>query len=226
MTQKACIETSTNRILELKPAVAGANWVVAPDYIDISWTFDGTEFVPPTLTQEALVDTGTNELITTITSDPMSFWVDASDEVTDEWTYDGNAFVSPPAPVLSEEKVEGKRAIDSAAEIKRREFITIGSGQAMTYANKAAEVRRYIDAGYPASLAEYPYIQAEVNATGQSATDAANNIKTLRDAWVVIDVQIEEERIGGKAGIDAAADVAAVNAQVASSVAIIEAITG
>ncbi|HSK40923.1 MAG TPA: hypothetical protein VK943_14240, partial [Arenibaculum sp.] len=52
--------------------------------------------------------------------------------------------------------------IDVEAEQVRARYITPGAGQAMVYQAKQAEARRYRDAGYPADLAGYALLDAEV----------------------------------------------------------------
>lgn len=103
-------------------------------------------------------------------------------------------------------KANAKADIDIHAEAARLRHVTSGAGQAMAYQAKADEATDYIAAGYPADLTSYPFIQAEVNATGKNSTLAANDILLQKSAWYAIGAQIEEIRLGGKKSVDDATD--------------------
>lgn len=107
---------------------------------------------------------------------------------------------------LDDQKIRAKYAIDMTAEKIRRKYITSNPGQVGTYNEKYIEAKAYKDAGYPSigSPIDYPFIQAEVDATGMTAQDAADLIITTRNAWIIMAANIEKERRKGKLNIDSA----------------------
>ncbi len=107
-------------------------------------------------------------------------------------------------------KDEAKNQVDQTAESARLRYVTPGSAQAMTYTEKAEEASVYITAGYPVDLTPFPFIQAEVNATGKANNQAADDIMAKKASWKIIGAQIEEKRIGGKVNIDASSDEAGI----------------
>jgi len=111
-------------------------------------------------------------------------------------------------------KLSYKLEIDEMSETIRLRHLTAGAGQIITYQEKADEAGDYVAAGYPVGLSGYPFIQAEVNATNKTATQAADDILTQQSAWIIVGAQIEELRIGGKFNID--------NATVISDVEVIK----
>ena len=117
-----------------------------------------------------------------------------------------------PAPGidLDELKLYSRYMIDVTAERARLRYITDGAGQASVYQEKAAEADAYITAGYPVDLTSWPFIQAEVNATGLTSTQAADAIVAQRNTWRILGANIEEERLGGKAAVNAAVDEAGI----------------
>jgi hypothetical protein len=121
-------------------------------------------------------------------------------------------------PTLTTFQEEAKLSVDNMAEATRLKYVTAGSTQAMTYQEKGDEAADYVAAGYPVDLSSYPFIQAEASATGNTATQAADNILAQKSAWIAIGAAVEEVRIGGKITIDAAVDEAAV--EVARDIAI------
>ena len=131
---------------------------------------------------------------------------------------------------LDEKKVAAKLKVDSAAEKARLRFITNGSGQAMVYQEKADEAADFIANSYPAPTGSpptyvgYPFIQAEINATGKTKEQAADDIIAQRTAWVATGAQIEEERLGGKSAIDSASDETGVNSARDSAITNLDAI--
>ncbi len=114
--------------------------------------------------------------------------------------------VDNPELTLTDIKDEAKLIVDQTAESTRLKYITSGSGQAMTYIVKAEEAADYITAGYPVNLTPYLFIQAEVNATGKTNIQAADDIIATKALWKTIGAQIEEVRIFGKINIDGQSD--------------------
>lgn len=105
---------------------------------------------------------------------------------------------------LTLRRLEAKVEVDRVAERARLKYVTFGSGQAMTYAEKSDEAADYVAAGYPVDLSSYPFLQAEVNATGKTPVAAADDILMQKSAWIVVGAAIEEARLLGKKNIDAA----------------------
>jgi len=128
------------------------------------------------------------------------------------------------APTLEEAQAAGRADIDSVAGQARSRYITVAPGQEMTYLEKSDQAADYVTAGYPADTSNYPFVQAEMNATGQSKEDAADGILAQKSAWIAVGVQIEEHRLGGKAAVDAATDLAGVDSAVSAAVALLDAV--
>ena len=125
---------------------------------------------------------------------------------------------------LVEYKAQARYDVDYAAEMARLRYITNGAGQALVYERKEEEARAFVTAGYPADTSPYPFITAEINATGKSKEDAADDIITKADAWIVVGANIEEQRITGKAAVDAAVDNTGVDSARATAIATLDAI--
>jgi len=161
----------------------------------------------------------------------MGYDPEADYEVKDDEDGNGPYFVSfSGSPVPSEDDINtfytnyqaspdrlvdakhvAKIEIDNMAEIVRLKYITAGFGQSMTYQEKAAEAQEYKDAGYPTITgSEYPWVKAEMDATGDNGQTAADDILAQRAAWVAIGTVIERERRLGKINVDAAGDESAV----------------
>lgn len=105
---------------------------------------------------------------------------------------------------LTEYKLTQLNRIDSLAEHARSKYITAGYGQMLTYQEKSDEASDYLVAGSPVDLTGYPFIQAEVNATGKTATVASNDILDAQSLWITKGALIEEYRLKGKIDIKAA----------------------
>lgn len=150
-----------------------------------------------------VVDGTVNDLIKWKHADPKP----TQSELDIMW----NEYLAANPVDLNAIKDEAKRNVDQTSEETRLRYVTSGSSQAMTYQEKGDEAADYVANGYPVDLASYPFIQAEVNATGKTPTAAADDILAQKSAWIVIGAAVEEVRIGGKINIDAAVDEAAVN---------------
>jgi hypothetical protein len=125
--------------------------------------------------------------------------------VSYEASFDNNALVTG--------KTKAKIAIDTKAEEVRLRYLTPGAGQAATYQEKAEEATDYVVAGYPADLTNYPFIEAEVLATGKTSTQAADDILAQKSAWITVGAQIERHRLAGKKDVDEALTIVAVEAE-------------
>lgn len=109
-------------------------------------------------------------------------------------------YAPPPLDLI---KSEIKARLDAAAENERLKYITSGSGQAMTYQQKAAEAAACLADTDP-DPADYPLLAAEIGITGATLEDVADAVCAAHQAWRVIGAQIEAARLGGKAAIDGA----------------------
>ncbi|MFS8051572.1 hypothetical protein QD357_01975 [Rhizobium sp. BR 317] len=116
---------------------------------------------------------------------------------------------------LDAAKVALKTQIDAAAEIERLKYITSGAGQAMTYSQKADEASRYLAATQPVA-ADYPLLSAEVGITAADIAGVAAIVDAAFKQWQTIGAAIEATRLGAKKTIEAATDVASVEAVVAA----------
>ncbi len=100
-------------------------------------------------------------------------------------------------------------AVNSRAEAVRCLFLTPGSGQAITYARKEDEARAWTAEADPA---DFPFLSAEAAATGTTLGDTAALVLAQAIAWVTIGAAIEGNRRGLVVAIDAAPDVASLEA--------------
>lgn len=130
------------------------------------------------------------------------------------------ARAAPPAPTFAEQRAAAIRQIDAMAEAVRLRYITPGAGQAATYMLKEQQAEAFKAAGYAGTPPGM--VQAEVDATGKTAQQAADFILATRDAWVAKAVQVEDARrkwdvaIGAVADGDAAGLAAALQAGLAA----------
>lgn len=100
-------------------------------------------------------------------------------------------------------------AVNSRAEAVRCLFLTPGSGQAITYARKEDEARAWTAEADPAA---FPFLSAEATATGATLADTAALVLDQANAWVTIGAAVEGNRRGLVVAIDAAPDVASLEA--------------
>ncbi len=98
---------------------------------------------------------------------------------------------------------------NTAAEALRARFLTAGSGQAMTYLRKEDEARRFDPEG---DAADYPFLAAEAASTGATLADTAALVLAQANSWATLGAAIEGHRRGLVVAIDAAEDMAALNA--------------
>jgi hypothetical protein len=108
------------------------------------------------------------------------------------------------AEQLAAAKTSAKVKIDEMAGIARSMVITIAPGQELTYQEKSEQAADYVAAGYPADTSSYPFVQAEIEATGKTKEQAADDILVKKSEWIAVGSTIEMHRIGGKVQVDAA----------------------
>lgn len=131
-------------------------------------------------------------------------------------------YVAPTKP-LGAAIADAEVQIDAAASAARARFVSSGTGQDGAYVVKAQQAQAWAAAGYPADAVP-PYVAAEAAAVGETARARADLIIATAAQWSdVIGPQIEAARIGGKAAVRAAADVAGVEAARAAA---LSALTG
>lgn len=111
---------------------------------------------------------------------------------------------------LPEIRARAAADIDAAAGAARARYITIAPGQEATYLLKAQQARDFQAAGHAGPVPSL--VQAEADATGETAEAACERIRAEEAAWVAKAAQIEAVRRRGKIQVAAAADVAAVAA--------------
>lgn len=108
-------------------------------------------------------------------------------------------------------KGELMQRIDERAEVERLKYITPGTGQSMTYTEKAREAMAFNASEYP-SATMYPHLVAEVGITGKDVDEVALNVLVVREGWAKISAVIEKIRLGTKKAIKDAVDVRAAKA--------------
>lgn len=134
-------------------------------------------------------------------------------------TFDGAtlaAIVNPPDfPAI---KTAALAAIDAAAGAARARYITIAPGQEATYLIKADQATAFKAAAYTGTVPGL--VQAEIDATGATAQQAADDILAQEAAWAVLAALIESARRRGKVAVAACAnDVSAIDAAKTAAVA-------
>lgn len=128
------------------------------------------------------------------------------------------AAVEEPNPeddlVLDQWKIRLSARIDEDAERARLRYITGGSGQAMTYqqkAQEAAEVLALVGSG-EIDASHFPLLSAEVGITAPTLIEVAQVVDYAYQTWRVVGAQIEALRLGGKASVSAASTIPAAKA--------------
>jgi hypothetical protein len=122
-----------------------------------------------------------------------------------------------PEPTFEQIKAWYKGSVDGQAENSRSKYITLGSGQAMTYMQKASEAKAYLAAAMPVDT-DYPLILAEVGITAATLGEVATVVNGAFAQWQQIGAAIETARLGTKAAIEAAVTVEEAQAAAASVV--------
>lgn len=117
----------------------------------------------------------------------------------------------PPEPTFEQFRAYYKALVDNAAENQRSKYITLGSGQAMTYMQKASEAKAYLEASSPVD-ADYPLIWAEVGITAPTLAEVATIVNASFTQWQQIGAGIESVRLSAKAEVEAAETVEGMKA--------------
>ncbi|WP_126456742.1 hypothetical protein [Sulfuriflexus mobilis] len=118
----------------------------------------------------------------------------------------------PLMPLAALQK-QGKARVDAAAEQARMQFITPGSGQAIVYELKRAELMAYEAAGSPVAT-DYPLMNERATRKGMTLAQVATEWRAKVDVWTGYAAQIEGLREGAKEAIDAVVDDASAQANI------------
>lgn len=105
---------------------------------------------------------------------------------------------------LEETKNEALHTVNALAEYTRREYLGVGSAQMMVYAEKFEEASDYLIDDMPDDLSKFPFINAEVEATGRSAEQVANSIIDKKGEWIAFNAKVEKIRLIAKTHISEA----------------------
>ena len=106
-----------------------------------------------------------------------------------------------PELTLDETVVEALLTINALAENTRQLQLGVGPAQMMVYAEKFEEASDYLVDDMPDDLSKYPFIDAEVGATGRSAEYVANSIIDKKGEWISFNAKVERIRMVAKTHI-------------------------
>ena len=140
---------------------------------------------------------------------PSLLWVECSTETKEGWIMRSGALLPPDGLDVLYDR------IDTAAGAARARYITVAAGQEATYMQKTMDATAYKAVGYtgPVPL----MIQAEADAVGCTPQEAADQILSQAQAWLVKGSQIEGVRRSWKLTVAASenrlADCAAAEAE-------------
>ena len=113
-------------------------------------------------------------------------------------------------------RAEHLAKIDELTGQARLKYITSAPGQDIIYALKRDEATKYVAAGYPSDLTDYPFIAAESTATLKTPTQVVDTILAKCQAWITAGAVIDAQKQKAK---DAIANPSATVADMRSAVA-------
>ncbi len=113
---------------------------------------------------------------------------------------------------LDQIKADLLRQIDDRAESERLKYITSGSGKAMSYQEKLAEARLYLDDPENTSAEEVPILAAEALVRGITLEQVVTLVHSTYLAYKAIESQINSAAIAGKIAVEAAETASAARA--------------
>lgn len=113
--------------------------------------------------------------------------------------------------VIAKTRIDHAAAIDLQAEGIRGIFITLGSGQAMTYQQKLVEARLYVEDNDVADDL-IPHIVAETEDEGITRLEKAQEIIQTAKAWTMISAEIDRRRLAAKRAVTAGTTLEEVDA--------------
>jgi len=122
---------------------------------------------------------------------------------------------SDPAIVLADYKAQKKRVVDAQARREFNRHHDFDNAGFIAYQLKLTEYMFAKDDGTP-TAGEYPMLKAQADADGVSLADAITAFGTAHGTLTGLLDNIEVVRLNTREAIDAAADVAAVNALMAA----------
>ncbi len=122
---------------------------------------------------------------------------------------------SDPAIVLADYKEAKKRAVDAQAAAEQARHADWDNAGTLSYLLKYTEWQEAKNDGTP-TAGEYPMLDAEATARGNSLATVITDFGTEHAALVALLKAIEVVRLNTRIAIDAAADVAAVDTLMAS----------
>ncbi len=111
---------------------------------------------------------------------------------------------------IAELQADAIARVNQQAETIRGQYLTPGTGQALTYLCKLMDAQAYQAAGYPMPASAYPWINAEATATGKTPQAVAELIIAAGQRWHSVGAQIEAARQQALAALKAAMDGKAV----------------
>lgn len=133
-------------------------------------------------------------------------------DVADDFTWYGKSVDWTALTIVNDLtaiKAAAVTLVCNQAESVRDQFLTPGSGQALTYQRKEAEARSWT-AGAPDT--QFPFLAAEAAATGTTVADLAIIVIAQADAWIYVGSTIEALRRGALVAIDAATTIGEIEA--------------
>lgn len=107
-------------------------------------------------------------------------------------------------------KAAASAKVDTDAEAARGMFVTLGSGQAMTYIEKERQAQ-LVAADPSISPDLVPMVAIDAERYGESLLDAAAVILTMAQYWRVVGPRIEDLRMTAKDMIEAATNPAEID---------------
>jgi len=163
---------------------------------------------------------GSSEIIKITVSDNEI--IQKRKDIWDQASQMGVAEYTPEVVDLNGVKTQAANFIDNYAGITRHRFITVAAGQEMTYQEKSEQAADFVAASYPVDTSNYPFIQAEMDATGKTKEQAADDILTQRSAWIAVGAVIEKHRLSGKQQVNAAANATDIKEIVDDTIALLD----
>ena len=110
------------------------------------------------------------------------------------------------------EKLTAIRQVKEDAEEQRLKYITPGDAKMLVYNQKALEQKNGKGKSPVNVKAEYPFIEAEMRAKGESFETVRSRIEATESAWAPIAAEIEYKTIVAVGAIDAATTKAEIDA--------------
>lgn len=198
---------------------AHATEIAPPERAPFAWpVFDastGTWSLVPDHRGGVFYSTATSERveITELGKTPDDLGLTGQEPPAGFVTWDGTVWQHD----LVRTKAAALAAIDAEAGRARARYITVAPGQEATYILKAQQAAAFKAGGYAGAVPGL--VQAEMDATGATAQQAADDILAQEAAWAYKAAQIESARRRGKVAAGNAAAAAAVEAARTAAIA-------